>query len=384
MGFVLFFATGEIVTAAPLDYEAQTDYTLTVHATDAKTGAHTETPVSITIRDVNDLPPVFNSSLYIGKVSESAVVGSRVLKVYASDGDDGTNKRVKFRLNKNGERSNAYFAIDEDTGVISTASVLDYEQFVVHELSVVATDVGFPPLTGETRVRVVVQDANDNPPRFEKSVYAASILGNAVPGHFVTRVIATDPDESDTHKLSYKLISGLGKERFNIGSKSGVITLSRDISVVHGKLYVITVQVTDGKHSATCKVDIVIGATNEYSPTFSKNVYKVELYENLPEGSFVSMVTATDLDSGTFAQLRYSIDSAEAQALFSIDRDTGMIYSRTMFDRENISHAVMSLPVRATDGGGRFSFCTVEVRVFKVIASVFLVKLMTSCYQDLS
>ena len=349
------------MVSAPLDYETEPKFILTARATDAKTGAHTENPVVVTISDVNDLAPVFNSSFYLGKVSESAAVGTSVMAVYASDGDEGTNRRIKYRFQKNGKSATDFFTVDEDTGVIRTAKKIDYELHVVHELPIVAADGGTPPLTGEARVRIVVEDANDNPPRFEKSVYAASILGNAVPGHFVTRVIATDPDESDIHKLSYKMISGLGKERFNIDAKSGVITLSRDMGVEHGKFYQINVEVTDDKHIANCKVNIVIGATNEYSPSFSQDVYLVDLYENVPEGTFVTMVAATDRDSGSFAQLRYSIDSAEAEAKFSIDRDTGMIYSRTMFDRENISHVVMSIPVRATDGGGRFSFCTVEV-----------------------
>ena len=45
-----------------------------------------------------------------------------------------------------------------------------------------------------------------------------------------------------------------------------------------------------------------------------------------------------------------------------IDGETGMIYSKISFDRENSSEAFSSIPVRASDGGGRFGFCTVQVR----------------------
>ena len=233
---------------------------------------------------------------------------------------------------------------------------------MVHEFKVIATDGGSPPLTGEARVRVVVEDANDNPPKFEQDNYATSVSGGVGPGFFVTRVIATDPDQSDVGKLHYSFTSGNGKEFFELDSKSGVLTISRKAGLERGKVYDLGVQVTDGMWTAKTSVRVVIGDTNDHSPVFDQETYTVDLQENYPEGMFITMVTATDEDSGKYARIRYSIDDVEASEKFSIDADTGMIYSRLTFDRENSSHAFTSVPIRATDGGGKFGFCTVEVR----------------------
>ena len=349
-----------ITVAAPLDYESVPVYKLTVRATDAKTSAHAEVAVDVTITDVNDVAPVFNRSFYLAKSVENTPIGTPVLSVKAFDGDSGINKKIFYSI-QNISKENQYFTINATSGVLSVAKLLDYERHVVHEMIVVASDGGVPVLTGETRVRIVLEDANDNPPTFEKTMYAASILGSAGPGHFVMRVMATDPDEGDVSKLKYSILSGKGKQHFKIDPKSGVITLSRVVGIQRGKVYDLQVYVSDGQHDAKTQVRVIIGDTNSHSPVFSKDVYRVEFHENYPEETFVTMVSATDLDSGNFARISYSIDSVDAMRKFRIDADTGMIYSRLMFDRENASQAVMAVPVRATDGGGRFGFCIVEV-----------------------
>lgn len=357
---VMFISTGMITVAASLDFESMPEYKLIVRATDGKTSAHAEVVVDIMVTDVNDIAPVFNRSFYLAKTTENTPVGTPVVTVQAMDGDSGINKQISYSI-QNASRENQYFTINETSGVLSVAKNLDYETRVVHEMIIVASDGGVPVLTGETRVRVVVQDANDNPPAFEKTMYAASILGNAGPGHFVMRVIATDPDYSDVTKLAYAIVSGKGREHFNIDSKSGVITMSRVVGIQRGKVYDLSITVTDGKHTAKSRVRIIIGDTNSHSPVFTKDVYQVEFNENYPEGTFVTMVSATDLDSGNYARIKYTIDSVDAMRRFRIDADSGMLYSRLMFDRENASQAVMSVPVRATDGGGRFGFSIVEV-----------------------
>ena len=355
---------------APLDYETLTSYQLTVRATDARTTSFGEVNVAVTVTDVNDIAPRFNQSLYLAKVSEAVPIGTPVISVYALDRDSGVNKALTYRIesliassNNNNSKGSEFFLISQDNSEISVAKELDYETHVVHELKVIATDGGNPPLTGEARVRIVVEDANDNPPRFEQDSYATSISGGVGPGFFVTRVIATDPDESDVGKLRYSISSGQGREYFQVDPKSGVLTISRQVGLERGKVYDLGVEVTDGKSTAETSVRVVIGDTNDHSPVFDQEIYTVSFHENYPEGTFVTMVTATDEDSGSFARLRYTIDDQEAEKKFIIDAETGMIYSRLTFDRENSSHAFTSVPIRATDGGGRFGFCTVEVWV---------------------
>ena len=363
---------GVVTVAAPLDYETYTQYQLTVRATDAKTTSFGEINVDVAVLDVNDVPPIFNQSLYLGEISEDAPIDSSVISVRAFDGDSGINKDLTYRLetlglNINNSKISEFFTINQANSVISVRQELDYEAHVVHELKVIAIDGGKPSMTGEARVRIVVVDANDNPPRFEQDSYATSISGSAEPGFFVTRVVATDPDESDVANLRYSITSGEGREHFHVDPRSGVITIARMIGLERGKVYDLGVHVTDGKSTAKTSVRVVIGDTNDHSPVFEQETYAVNFQENYPEGTFVTMVTATDEDSGDYARVSYSIDSLEAAKKFTVDADTGMIYSNLPFDREDISHAFTSIPIRATDGGGRFGFCTVEVRYLILI-----------------
>ncbi|EDO41767.1 predicted protein, partial [Nematostella vectensis] len=360
--FSIDFKTGVVTLVSSLDYETRTKYKLVVRATDARTSSHSDVAVDVTVTDVNDVAPAFNRSLYLATISESTPVDTAVVTVKAIDGDSGINKEINYFI-QNVSRVGAFFKIDKKSGVVFVAKSLDYESRVVHEMIIVAADEGKPSLTGETRVRVVLMDANDNAPRFDKSMYAASILGSASPGQFVTRILATDPDEGDAKKLRYSITGGQGRQHFQIDSQSGVITLSRVVGIKQGKVYGLDVEVSDSVHVSTSKVRVIIGDTNDHSPIFSEDVYKVSFNENYPEGTFVTMVSATDLDSGNYAHLTYSIDSVDAMRKFRIDADSGMLYSRLMFDRENSSQAIMSVPIRATDGGGRFGFCVVEVHL---------------------
>lgn len=70
-------------------------------------------------------------------------------------------------------KSNPLFQIDEKTGEIKTAIVLDRDgQSKTKEayITVQAIDNGNPPLADVCTFKVVVEDINDNTPFFDKAV----------------------------------------------------------------------------------------------------------------------------------------------------------------------------------------------------------------------
>lgn len=87
--FLLNPVTGVFNVTRPLDYEVQQFYILTAKARDGGGQAST-VRVYFNVLDVNDNPPVFNTSVYSTSVSESLPVGSSIVAVGASDADDGT------------------------------------------------------------------------------------------------------------------------------------------------------------------------------------------------------------------------------------------------------------------------------------------------------
>lgn len=86
--FLLNPVTGVFNATRPLDYETQQYYILTAKARDGGGQAST-VRVYFNILDVNDNPPVFNTSVYSTSVSESVPPGSGIVTVGASDADDG-------------------------------------------------------------------------------------------------------------------------------------------------------------------------------------------------------------------------------------------------------------------------------------------------------
>ena len=82
---------------------------------------------------MNDNPPVFSQSTYLGQVIESASAGTIVLHVYATDEDSGENGRIVYEIQSGaGARP---FSISND-GVISTTGLLDREQQEFFNLTV--------------------------------------------------------------------------------------------------------------------------------------------------------------------------------------------------------------------------------------------------------
>lgn len=86
--FLLNPVTGVFNVTHPLDYEIQQYYILTAKAQDGGGQAST-VRVYFNVLDVNDNPPIFNTSSYSTSVSESLLPGSSIVTVGASDADDG-------------------------------------------------------------------------------------------------------------------------------------------------------------------------------------------------------------------------------------------------------------------------------------------------------
>lgn len=86
--FLLNPVTGVFNVTRSLDFETQQYYILTAKAQDGGGQAST-VRVYFNVLDVNDNPPIFNTSVYSASVSESLPQGSSIITVGATDADDG-------------------------------------------------------------------------------------------------------------------------------------------------------------------------------------------------------------------------------------------------------------------------------------------------------
>ncbi|KAJ7419437.1 FAT atypical cadherin 3 [Willisornis vidua] len=360
--FNIDFDTGVLSVISPLDYEINSLFKLVVRASDALTGARAEVTVDLIINDVNDNPPVFDQSAYNATLSEASLIGTPVLQVVATDADSDNNKIVQYQIVQDTFNSTDYFHIDSSSGLILTARMLDHELIQQCSLKVRATDNGFPPLSSEVLVSISITDMNDNPPVFNQLIYESYVSELAPRGHFVTCVQASDADSSDFDRLEYSILSGNDRTSFIMDSKSGVITLSNHRKQRMEPMYSLNVSVSDGLFTSTAQVHIQILGANLYSPVFSQSVYVAEVRENAAPGTKVIHVKATDGDSGVYGQISYSIINDFAKDRFLIDSN-GQILTTERLDRESLLESDIGIFLRALDGGGRTTFCTVRVIV---------------------
>lgn len=294
--FDIGFDTGVISIIHLLDFEAASSYHLTVRATDYLTGAHAEVDVDLIVQDINDNPPMFQKMSYRVVLSETTMIGTPALQVIATDKDSDKNNVVRYQIFSDVHNSTDYFHIDSSSGLILTARMLDHELVQKYEFIVRATDNGFPPLSSEVSVTVVVSDINDNPPIFNQLLYEAYVNELAPRSHFVTCIQASDADSSDFEKLEYSILSGNEKNNFMVDRKTGIITVLNHRKQRMESTYSLNVSVSDGVFTSTAQVHIKVWGANLYSPVFGRNIYEADLRENAAVGTRVIQVSRTEID----------------------------------------------------------------------------------------
>lgn len=91
--------TGTITLSSNLDRETLDEHLLTVMVRDGGTPAKRNyARVRVVVHDHNDHTPRFSEEIFMGKVYESAAVGSAVLRPLAVDRDRGENARLTYSI----------------------------------------------------------------------------------------------------------------------------------------------------------------------------------------------------------------------------------------------------------------------------------------------
>uniref|UniRef100_A0A674MZK1 Cadherin EGF LAG seven-pass G-type receptor 3 n=1 Tax=Takifugu rubripes TaxID=31033 RepID=A0A674MZK1_TAKRU len=345
--FSIDSVTGEIQVVAPLDYEAEREYTLRVRAQDNgrpplsnNTGI-----VSVQVTDVNDNPPIFVSTPFQASVLESSPVGSSILHIQAIDTDSGDNARLEYRLT--GTSSDTPFIINSATGWVTVRSALDRESVEHYFFGVEARDYGMPPLSATASVTITVMDVNDNRPEFLQKEYYSRLNEDAAVGTSVATVTAVDRDVNSA--VTYQITGGNTRNRFAISTAggAGLLSLALPLDYKQERRYVLTVTASDRTLHDTCQVHINITDANTHRPVFQSAHYSVSVNEDSPPGSLVVVISATDDDVGENARITYFLEDNIPQ--FRIDSATGAITLQAELDYED--QMTYTLAITAKDNG---------------------------------
>ncbi|XP_025106932.1 cadherin EGF LAG seven-pass G-type receptor 2-like isoform X2 [Pomacea canaliculata] len=349
--FSINSVTGAMFLVGPLDYEDTREYRLTVRADDRGVNPQRETAnILVQVLDVNDNAPKFIATQYEGLVKENCPVDTSIIQVQAVDSDSGQNKELTYRILSSDSNVTLPLAIDSQTGLIRTRAQIDRETQSVYNFQVIATDNGTPKLSASTSVTISVQDVNDNAPVFQLRSYDAAVSEEATIGQEVIRVLAVDDDEGVNAQVQYSIVSGNDGDAFQMNQNvnGGVITVKRKLDARQQQRYVLSVAANDnGGHRDTVQVFINVSDTNRYDPEFQSTPYQFSVDEDVAIGSSVFKVYALDRDRGENARITYSM--TPGNPAFTIDPNTGDIFTRAALDRE--SSARYMLTVTATDNG---------------------------------
>ncbi|KAM6454465.1 cadherin EGF LAG seven-pass G-type receptor 2 isoform 4-T4 [Liasis olivaceus] len=306
-------------------------------------------------RDVNTSPQ-FQMPTYQVSVPENRPAGTPVILLRAMDPDEGEGGRLDYSMDALFDsRSNTFFAIDPQTGAVTTAEELDRETKSTHVFRVTAADHGTPRRTALATLTITVSDTNDHDPVFEQQEYKESMRENLEVGYEVLTVRATDGDASPNANILYRILNGNGANRiFEIDPKSGVIRTNGLVDREAVESYQLIVEANDqgrdpGARSSTATIHITVEDDNDNSPQFSKKRYVVQVPENVASNTHILQVNATDRDKGSNAMVHYSIMSGNTRGQFYIDAQIGNIDVVSQLDYE--MNKEYTLRIRAQDGG---------------------------------
>ncbi|KAG7234873.1 hypothetical protein INR49_003683 [Caranx melampygus] len=345
--------SGELQLVCPLDRESKEFYILNITAYDLGTPQTSAWKfVAVNVMDINDNPPAFDQPRYVIRVPENTEVDSIIFTARAVDLDAETSGNVQYSL----LTSTDMFRIDELTGEVAVTRHLDRETSPRHDLQIEARDqakVG-SQLFSVIDLVVVLQDINDNPPKFVPKVYKIKVPEDVPVGTLLVWVESVDLDLGSGGLVTYNLKnteSGI----FHLDSSTGALTLERELDFERRPSYNLTVRAVDHglprSLSSSCFVEIQVLDVNEnlHRPVFTEFVYEASVMEDAAVGTSVVTLTAADKDLGRDGVVRYHIHEGSGLGVFTIDEEAGVIRTTETLDRETTPHYWLS--VYATDLG---------------------------------
>ncbi|XP_044210475.1 protocadherin Fat 4 [Thunnus albacares] len=302
-----------------------------------------QTEITFEITGKNTFSPSFREIDVTFSVPEDLSIGSVIGKIQAEDGDYGLNGAIMYHITP--ENQYLPFSLGEASGLLTLIRELDFEKEGFYHLRIKATDGGWVSKTGLLNVTVIVMDVNDNPPLFSASEYIISVPENSAIGTNVFNVKAADADSGANAQITYSLIAG-HVDKFAMDSRNGTITTLDVFDYEQEQIFDITIKSSNtGGHPlfSLAHVVIQISDVNEFTPTFKKKEFNFSILKNVPIGTRIGKVTATDYDQGSEGKVFYLMFGQNKYLGFEIDNLSGEIYTTGSLRKQGNSHVILKV-----------------------------------------
>ncbi|XP_062332130.1 protocadherin alpha-8-like isoform X8 [Osmerus eperlanus] len=357
----------------PLDKETKRSHRLLLTAIDGGKPARSGTAnIIVEVIDVNDNMPVFTQDSYSVMLNENSPIGTTVIRVNATDLDDGVNGEVIYSFGSDvNDNLRRLFDVDANTGEIVVKGLIDFELKDHYAIDIQASDKGPVPLNVEKSVIIKVVDLNDNAPEIEVTSFSNTVPEDSRPGTTVALISVNDLDSglngniicSISEDVPFTLTPSLQDNMYSVVTKS---PLDREKQ----SQYDVTIVAKDAGQPALSSVktiSVTVSDVNDNSPVFSLSPYTFYITENNEPGVKLFSVSASDRDENENAHVSYHIlrdggaDNTIASFL-NINSENGEILALKSFDFETIK--TFQFQVVVTDSGTPSLSSNVSVNVF--------------------
>uniref|UniRef100_A0A4W5PZJ2 Protocadherin 1b n=1 Tax=Hucho hucho TaxID=62062 RepID=A0A4W5PZJ2_9TELE len=344
----------QLIVMGNLDREQKDSYDLNIRVVDGGTPPRASSALlRVTVTDQNDNAPKFERSHYEAELAENSPVGHSVLQVKANDADMSTNGEIDYSLHQASDAVQRLLRIDRSTGIIYVKGLVDREEESFLKFFVVAKDRGPNSKNSKVLVTINVKDQNDNAPAIEIRGIGlvthhdgvANISEDMPIGTPVALVQVSDRDEGENAVVTCVVAGDVpfqlrpASESANDRKRKYFLQTTTLLDYERIKDYRIEIVAVDSGNpalSSTNSLKVQVTDMNDNAPVFSPTLFEVDFAEENQPGDKVLDVVATDADSGSNAELTYSIimDST-TKGLFEIDPKTGEVRVRNTLDREH-------------------------------------------------
>nr|KAF6448279.1 hypothetical protein HJG63_014987 [Rousettus aegyptiacus] len=311
----------------------------------------------IHVLDINDNDPEFEQSEYKVRLMENAAKETFVIKLNATDPDEGVNGEITYSLMSIKPKGKSLFTINENNGEVRVNGILDYEENTFYEIEVQAKDKGNPPMSGHCTLWVEIIDVNDNAPEVTVTSLSLPVREDIQPSTVIALIRVFDRDSGANGEVTCFLTPNVPFKIMSTFKNYYSLVLDSALDRESVSIYDLVVTARDGGSpslSATASVSVEVADVNDNAPAFAQPEYTVFVKENNPPGCHIFTVSARDADAQENALVSYSlverrVGERALSSYVSVHAESGKVYALQPLDHEELE--LLQFQVSARDAG---------------------------------
>ncbi|XP_056624845.1 protocadherin alpha-C2-like isoform X5 [Triplophysa dalaica] len=334
----------DLILKSALDREKQAVHNLVLTAVDGGVPQRSGTAsIIVRVLDANDNAPKFDQESYTIHLRENSPIGSLVVKLNATDLDEGSNAGLVYSYSLyTSEKTQKAFSLDFNNGEIRVKETVNYEDFRIYDMEVIATDKGNNPLSNQCKLSIVITDINDNHPEISIKSLSSPVKEDIPVNTVIAVVSVSDKDSGENGHVDINISDNLPFALKESSDNYYELIVSEPLDREKMPEYDITITVTDRGNpplSDNETITLELLDVNDNVPQFPQTFYTIPVMENNAPGTLLSSLTALDPDLHENQYLVYFIIEKEIvntsmSMLFSINPENGNLYALKTFDYE--------------------------------------------------